>query len=102
MYYVAKDYLGSILALVSEDNVIVGENSFDPWGRRRNPLEWNSYDMSYKNSYPMPNLLDRGYTGHEHLDQFQLINMNGRMYDPITHQMTSPDILDFTSFIITD
>ena len=26
-------------------------------------------------------LFDRGFTGHEHLPQFELINMNGRVYD---------------------
>ncbi len=34
---------------------------------------------------------DRGFTGHEHLYAFNLINMNGRMYDPITGRMLSPD-----------
>ena len=32
---------------------------------------------------------NRGYTGHEHLDMFKLIN--GRMYDPIIGKMLSPD-----------
>ncbi|NOX47601.1 MAG: RHS repeat-associated core domain-containing protein, partial [Chlorobi bacterium] len=34
---------------------------------------------------------DRGYTGHEHLDAFGLINMNGRMYDPWVGRFLSPD-----------
>lgn len=39
-----------------------------------------------------PNLfLDRGYTGHEHLEKFQLINMNGRLYNPILGRFLSPD-----------
>jgi RHS repeat-associated protein len=33
----------------------------------------------------------RGYTFHEHLPEFGLINMNGRMYDPILGRMLSPD-----------
>ena len=33
----------------------------------------------------------RGYTGHEHLSQFALINMNGRMYDPLLGRFLSPD-----------
>ena len=32
-----------------------------------------------------------GYTGHEHLPHFALINMNGRMYDPVLGRMLSPD-----------
>jgi RHS repeat-associated protein len=33
----------------------------------------------------------RGFTGHEHLPEFALINMNGRMYDPILGRFLSPD-----------
>jgi RHS repeat-associated protein len=33
----------------------------------------------------------RGFTGHEHLDFFGLINMNGRVYDPVIARFLSPD-----------
>ncbi|RLD69094.1 MAG: hypothetical protein DRI87_09925, partial [Bacteroidetes bacterium] len=36
-------------------------------------------------------LFDRGFTGHEHLDNFDLINMNGRVYDPWLGRFLSPD-----------
>ena len=36
-------------------------------------------------------LLGRGYTGHEHLDWFGLINMNARLYDPSLGRFLSPD-----------
>ena len=36
-------------------------------------------------------LFDRGFTGHEHLCHFSLINMNGRMYDPVTSSFLSAD-----------
>jgi RHS repeat-associated protein len=36
-------------------------------------------------------LIDRGFTGHQHLDVFELINMNGRMFDPVVQQFLSPD-----------
>ncbi len=44
-------------------------------------------------------LTTRGYTSHEHLDKVNLINMpacrtlgrNGRLYDPLTARMLSPD-----------
>ncbi|MEJ5263877.1 MAG: hypothetical protein WHT29_01025 [Bacteroidales bacterium] len=39
----------------------------------------------------MPTILSRGFTGHEHLDDFALINMNGRVYDPILGMFLSPD-----------
>ena len=47
-------------------------------------------DWSYEN-VPISFLFDRGFTGHEHLDAFELINMNGRVYDPMLGRMLSPD-----------
>ena len=47
----------------------------------------NNY--SYAN---VPRTFDRGFTLHEHYDDFNLINMNGRMYDPVIGRMLSPDI----------
>ena len=35
--------------------------------------------------------LGRGYTGHEHLPWFGLINMNARLYDPALGRFLSPD-----------
>ncbi|MBI4646752.1 MAG: hypothetical protein HY738_09220, partial [Bacteroidia bacterium] len=84
MYYVIKDYLGSILALVNQSGQIAEEYSYDPWGRRRNPVTW-SYTAS------IPTLIYRGFTSHEHYDELKLINMNARLYDPILGRMLSPD-----------
>ena len=45
-------------------------------------------------------LLGRGYTGHEHLTMFGLVNMNARLYDPAVGRFLSPDpyvqVPDFT------
>ena len=35
--------------------------------------------------------LIRGYGGHEMLNEFNLINMNGRVYDPVLGRFLSPD-----------
>ncbi|HVK97391.1 MAG TPA: RHS repeat-associated core domain-containing protein [Flavisolibacter sp.] len=63
-----------------------GPKNFDAWGRNRNPGTWQ-----YANIPSVPVWLYRGYTGHEHLKEFALINMNGRMYDPVQGRMLSPD-----------
>ena len=80
LLYVHKDHLGSITALTDNNadatKAIREQMSYDPWGRRRNPADWSF------NNVPTLTLLTRGYTGHEHLDAFNLINMNGRIYDP--------------------
>ena len=36
-------------------------------------------------------MLGRGYTGHEHLTRFGLINMNACLYDPVLGRFLSPD-----------
>ncbi|MFP4017498.1 MAG: RHS repeat-associated core domain-containing protein, partial [Halanaerobiales bacterium] len=59
--------------------------NFDAWGRRRNPADWSFTNVSA--TY----MFDRGFTGHEHLDEFGLINMNGRVYDPLLGRFLSPD-----------
>jgi len=33
----------------------------------------------------------RGFTGHEHLTEWDVINMNGRIYDPTIGQFMQPD-----------
>lgn len=57
-------------------------------GNARNPADWTTSNLPN-----LPNWLYRGYTGHEHLKEFALINMNGRMYDPVLARFLSPDKL---------
>jgi RHS repeat-associated protein len=85
MYYVHIDLLGSINVITNQSGAVVQNCSFDAWGRRRNPSNW-----TYSN-VPSTFLFSRGFTGHEHLDQFGLINMNGRIYDPILGRFFNPD-----------
>ena len=85
MYYLYKDHLGSITTIINQSGTDVERRSFDAWGRPRHPDNWNYVNI------PAMTILERGYTGHEHLETFGLINMNGRMYDPIIGRMLSPD-----------
>lgn len=88
-YSVYKDHLGSIVAVTKKVGsmvTVVAEQNFDPWGRRRNPTTW-----AYTGVPAMPTWLYRGYTGHEHVEPFTLINMNGRLYDPLNGRMLSAD-----------
>ena len=36
-------------------------------------------------------ITDRGFTGHEHIDLFDLVNMDGRVYDPVIGRFLSAD-----------
>lgn len=85
--YVHKDHLGSIQCLTDEEGYIIEEYSYDAWGNRRDPHTW--YPVSTPGTYTV----DRGYTGHEHIDAFNLVNMNGRVFDPVTSYFFSPDPL---------
>ena len=85
LLYTYTDNQGSLIALTDESGNIVERYAFDPWGARRNPDQWEQKDSRTKW------ITNRGYTGHEHLDAFGIINMNGRVYDPQTAMFFSPD-----------
>jgi RHS repeat-associated protein len=84
------DRLGSIVALTGDDGVLADTLSFDVWGKRR------KVDGGQVKSNPTPDDLtgkfdSKGYTGHEMLDDFDLVHMNGRVYDPRIGRFLSPD-----------
>ena len=86
-YNIGRDYLGSITHIATSSGTLVAEYSYDPWGRLRNPATQAIYTPGTE-----PTLfLGRGYTGHEHLTWFGLINMNARLYDPLLGRFLSPD-----------
>jgi len=86
LYFVSSDALGSVNIITEANNGnIISDMSYDAWGRPRNPQDW-SYSNITTNS-----ITDRGYTMHEMLNNFNLINMNGRAYDPLVGQFLSPD-----------
>ena len=88
LYYIFTDHLGSYDRITNQLGQIVETYSFDAWGNRRSPNNWQVA--------PTPMQIEdykftRGFTGHEHMDKFQLINMNGRLYDPVIARFLSPD-----------
>ena len=77
-YYLAfTDNLGSILSVMDENGTKVFDASYDVWGKQTVTLNTIG--------------LHRGYTGHEMLNEFDIINMNGRLYDPVLGRFFSPD-----------
>ena len=85
--YICRDNLGSITHITDSEGNILQELSYDAWGSLRNPSTHSLYSA---NNQPTL-LLGRGFTGHEHLPSFGLINMNARMYDPVIARFLSPD-----------
>ena len=55
--------------------------------RQQIPMVNRSYTLSGEPAL----FADRGFTGHEFLSDFNLYNMNGRLYDPVVGRFLSPD-----------
>mgnify|MGYP000855217029 FL=1 len=87
IYYICRDYLGSVTHIANADGSLKQELSYDAWGRLRNP----STQVAYAPGSEPALFLGRGYTGHEYLPWFGLVNMNARLYDPALGRFLSPD-----------
>lgn len=83
--YLHRDLQGSIIAISNENADIIEKRHFDAWGK----LEIVQDGLG--NNLTGLTVLDRGYTGHEHLQGVNLIHMNGRLYDPLLHRFLQPD-----------
>jgi len=83
------DRQGSPEVIADNTGTVIERLSYDAWGRRRNPSgsddTWGSLGTLADTQQ------HRGYTGEEQLDRLALVNLNGRMYDPIAARMLSAD-----------
>lgn len=86
LHFIMSYHLGSVIGYLDQNGDKEAEYSYDAWGRMRNPDDWNYTNVLVLNIAP------RGYTMHEHLTEFNLINMNGRVYDPVVERFLSPNI----------
>lgn len=82
--YYLKDHLGSNTGYTGDNGVLLEELSFDAWGKRRN-ADWTATNNPIGTSH------ERGFTNHEHYDLFAMIDMNGRVYDPVLGRFLQPD-----------
>lgn len=87
--YIHHDHLGSIQAYTDGNGKLYHELSYDAWGARRDPITWEIYDVQA--AVGVCN--NRGFGGHEHIDVFDMVNMDGRIYDPIVGRFISADPL---------
>ena len=89
--YLHTDLQGSTVALTNHNGEPIGDDDpslrelfYDPFGRRidaqNEPLD------DSRRGGPR-----QGYTGHEHDDEYGLINMKGRIYDPEARRFLTPD-----------
>lgn len=87
--YLLKDHLGSLDVIIDQNGSVVGPSgntvkqsqSYDPWGLRRSPTTWVPLSLASLYLYDH-SATNRGFTGHEMVDEAGLIHMRGRLYDP--------------------
>ncbi|VEE61137.1 RHS repeat-associated core domain [Shewanella putrefaciens] len=88
LQFTLKDRLGSATTLADQNGNIVSQRYFDPFGRTASTGGGHGTDIVNKNTLQsklqdldITNKNRRGFTDHEHLNEQQLIHMNGRIYD---------------------
>ncbi|MFA6062920.1 MAG: RHS repeat-associated core domain-containing protein [Gallionella sp.] len=84
--YYSRDNLGSMVAITDATGTVTQRMSYDIWGKRRYPNGFVDAGGLLNN----PDMV-HGFTGHEMLDDFELIHMNGRLYDPVMARFVSAD-----------
>ncbi len=92
--YLHRDNQSSIIAISNQNKQMLERRVFDAWGNLIKLQNSNGQYIIDNGQTLIANytmLLDRGYTGHEHLLGVLLINMNGRLYDPKLHRFLMPD-----------
>ncbi|GHU73072.1 hypothetical protein FACS189413_17050 [Bacteroidia bacterium] len=76
-YYVNTDHLGSIRTVTTAAKAIQTRYYYDAWGKQ---------SVTAGTS-----ITNRGYLAQEHLNEFGLINLNARLYDPVLGRFLGVD-----------
>lgn len=84
-FYLHRDHQGSIIAISNKDGQVIEKRLFDAWGNVLKVQDGQGKMLSCLT------FIERGFTGHEHLQGISLINMNRRLYDPVVHRFLQPD-----------
>lgn len=96
-YYLTKDHLsstdlitcGADVSGCAQGSALVKE-SFSAFGLRRSGTDWKS-TPSTADMTNIAATTRQGFTGQEMMDNLSLINMNGRIYNPVMGRFINPD-----------
>jgi RHS repeat-associated protein len=123
LHFTLRDRLGSATTMADQNGVVISRRYFDPFGKTttQSPsasLLENIRRMTYDLDIAKMQDLDitnknrRGFTDHEHLNEQQLIHMNGRVYDynlgrfmsvdPLIQSPTSTQSINPYSYIMNN
>ncbi len=89
MRYLTLDHLGSIDRITNADGSVIAAESFGAFGARRRS-NWTGVPTASELA-AMAAVTRDGFTGHEQLDNVELVHMNGRVYDPLLGRFISAD-----------
>ena len=87
--YLHQDHLGSVDVVTDASGAVLERLSFGAFGERRvaqGTTAWQDSALALSSSETR-----RGFTDHEQLDDFGLVHMNGRVYDPHLGRFLSAD-----------
>jgi RHS repeat-associated protein len=77
--YLHSDQLGSPRVLTDASGSVIESRDFEPFGKEAAAVDWNATGIK------------AGFTSHSQDNDLGLINMKGRLYDPVIGQFTSAD-----------
>jgi len=82
-YYLHKDQQGSTTAITNAAGTTVQQLMYDPWGKQH---VVNTSLLTYTSPAQ-----SKGYTGHEMVNDFEVIHMGGRTYNPVLGRFMQAD-----------
>ncbi len=85
--YLLKDRLGSVDAVANASGSVIETRGYDAFGKPRSGTWGDLTPAKLQSTAVTP----KGFTQHEHLNQLELIHMNGRAYDYNLGRFTGVD-----------
>ena len=82
-FYLHKDQQGSTTAITNANGTTVQQLMYDPWGKQ---FLVNNSILTYSSP-----ATSKGYTGHEMVNDFEVIHMGGRTYNPTLGRFMQAD-----------
>ncbi|CCO47456.1 putative Rhs family protein fused with Integrin alpha N-terminal domain [Vibrio nigripulchritudo SOn1] len=93
------DALNSVDMITDLYGYVVERRSYDAFGKQRD-VTWQVAKRDEKHRYVAQLVLtNRGYTGHEEIEEVGLIHMNGRVYDQTLGRFVSADPIIQAPFV---
>ncbi len=96
MRYFVLDHLGSVAVVMDDAGTVLERLSYDAWGQRRCSNGTGDASCFTGSS------TTRGFTNQEEMDEVGLVNLNARLYDPVTGRFMSADPTVEAPFIPQD